>query len=1332
MNGYPGELIAQHVPLMFVAGLDAPAANVPPPPTPAKLATPVPSSRSRERMSIADLPTPSSHSDPFSVLIGRLRAALSPRKSVVWDSEPARRFHVILVDRNVSLPPRKIQLQPAQGAQPPLPARSPLSPLTPTSPLHPDGLIAPIWLRKHIELVPSVFVLFSRLWEGPGPKSPLEPRPEADAGEERQRDTELAMEIAGRKRSTVERGIKLTVVLLASRRALDDPSLDARLSFIRRQGGLDSRAALFVLSPVSSSELNEFVKSLQDALHESAMEYYVAHSKRVRRKRNRHNHGATPVLPHALGSGSGRPLSAQGWAVRYEYKMATFAEFRDEQEVARKHYEDCWTALVEMFGSTAVLPPRTKRWAEAKVLADCICKFYLYRAAPTRALAHFNRHLHRFADLSRGWGIGDETYEFWSWMARQHRIFAELLDHGLHNGLRIPSLAPPPLPHALPHSISASATLTPSTSDSSTTTSALKPTLSPSPSTPLAPGLTNPAVGQGINAALSSGQNPTLALQHPGFYYYIAAGCSQQRLNRFKAVLEAETSDPSPVSATPAFANEKKIDHHSLIVELFTKAYETFKSQQTGQSRLTYYIAYRIAETHYESGKFDLAVKFFERIAKTYRTERWTELLRPALTLWYDCARQLADIELSVKLLLEMLVPGMTSPEERENIGEDLMAILKSTAPTNGTAPITIDLSDHEPLFDISTTFWLHTSPVGQAVPFQIIIQGPKDGALSEVEFASIGVKFSGLERQVTVYHATDGFEGGSNVQRVKLDDISGAGGDRDERVGWLRWGKDGVLVLQGSLANFRAGAVKVESVTFHIREGDWRIELPFSLERKSPDAANAIQVFSWYNGTRFMPLRGSGSSVVSFVPPSHQVELSIEHTGSTYIGEHYPIEISVKNADEKPLHVSLDVLIQPSLDDSQNDITIDDETSSSLIKRVSIGLVPAGEFVSKTLLLFTRGLPGDRILDFSVRSTVLPSRAPTPSTRAPSPLRSPALQAADGLLSPASPTLDNKAFLPSSTEKDKTPAPDLDVDTTETLHTLTVPAMLPFTHTLRTAFERPKLSQPELLDPETFEEEYAEPRNVAVVDVSLGMEGPWDVEVLGIEFELSSGSPHVVLDDTLVGNADLFPLEWTKGDAFATTLRVQTHVDESAYDFVAATEELPLGDVQIKWKRVGAGKSVQAAISRITLPALKEPEDRLVALAHLPSFVTLHTPFPLHLTIENRTRNRTADIILSLETTETLVCAGPRTAHIPALLPGTSADVYLTVVALSPGFVRLPRIRIQDRRDEVPREAPSIAQGWDMRDSSGDLRIVSVRGEDGRIGRASVREDMYLLVKPS
>ena len=127
--------------------------------------------------------------------------------------------------------------------------------------------------------------------------------------------------------------------------------------------------------------------SLQQALHEPALEYYTAHSKRVRRKRNRHSQLTT--YPAAAGGlNVTRPLRPEGWTVRYEYKMACFAEFRGENEVALKydsfhskgsvsdwslrHYQDSYEMLTIMFGSTAILPPRTKRWAEAKVLVDCI------------------------------------------------------------------------------------------------------------------------------------------------------------------------------------------------------------------------------------------------------------------------------------------------------------------------------------------------------------------------------------------------------------------------------------------------------------------------------------------------------------------------------------------------------------------------------------------------------------------------------------------------------------------------------------------------------------------------------------------------------------------------------------------------------------------------------------------------------------------------------------------------------------------------------------------------------------------------------------------------
>lgn len=77
--------------------------------------------------------------------------------------------------------------------------------------------------------------------------------------------------------------------------------------------------------------------------------------------------------------------------------------------------------------------------------------------------------------------------------------------------------------------------------------------------------------------------------------------------------------------------NEKKVQHYAIILEvcgshslmlltdilvlqLYTKAYEIFKRNTPGgstqaQSRLTLWIAYRIAQTYYDSGEFAMAVR---------------------------------------------------------------------------------------------------------------------------------------------------------------------------------------------------------------------------------------------------------------------------------------------------------------------------------------------------------------------------------------------------------------------------------------------------------------------------------------------------------------------------------------------------------------------------------------------------------------------------------------------------------------------------------------------------------------------------------------------------
>lgn len=187
--------------------------------------------------------------------------------------------------------------------------------------------MAPIWIRKHREMVPSVFVLVLRLGEQQhsalaGASTGLNPLDPNYQEEQRSQDVELVREILERKRSTLERGIKLAVVLLCSRRLLDDPALDTRLSLIRRQSGLDSRASLFVISPVPQSEVNNFVLSLRAELFPAALDYYREHGRRVRRKRARQ-------VPKG-------GLSDKGWTVRYDYKMGLFSEMRGEIEVALK------------------------------------------------------------------------------------------------------------------------------------------------------------------------------------------------------------------------------------------------------------------------------------------------------------------------------------------------------------------------------------------------------------------------------------------------------------------------------------------------------------------------------------------------------------------------------------------------------------------------------------------------------------------------------------------------------------------------------------------------------------------------------------------------------------------------------------------------------------------------------------------------------------------------------------------------------------------------------------------------------------------------------------
>ena len=109
-------------------------------------------------------------------------------------------------------------------------------------------------------------------------------------------------------------------------------------------------------------------------------------------------------------------------------------------------------------------------------------------------------------------------------------MFAELLEQGTRTTLKIPSAYPPPAPSA-----------------AAVAAQALE------------------ASQIGLDAMRVLGLNPNQALQHPGFYYYMAARCTERRRERF--LLASEDGEGQQASS-PGFVNEKKVDHLTIVLEV--------------------------------------------------------------------------------------------------------------------------------------------------------------------------------------------------------------------------------------------------------------------------------------------------------------------------------------------------------------------------------------------------------------------------------------------------------------------------------------------------------------------------------------------------------------------------------------------------------------------------------------------------------------------------------------------------------------------------------------------------------------------------------------------
>ncbi|KAJ5131742.1 hypothetical protein N7448_005900 [Penicillium atrosanguineum] len=114
---------------------------------------------------------------------------------------------------------------------------SPISPLTPSSPTFPDGLLTPLWVTKHQELVPAAVINFFPLSLDPNMNS--------------LRDNQLKIELNSLKKEWSESGFKtrfLTVLISEEGDGGYEGEIDDRVAGIRRATNLDQKS-IFVIPP---------------------------------------------------------------------------------------------------------------------------------------------------------------------------------------------------------------------------------------------------------------------------------------------------------------------------------------------------------------------------------------------------------------------------------------------------------------------------------------------------------------------------------------------------------------------------------------------------------------------------------------------------------------------------------------------------------------------------------------------------------------------------------------------------------------------------------------------------------------------------------------------------------------------------------------------------------------------------------------------------------------------------------------------------------------------------------------------------------------------------
>lgn len=748
--------------------------------------------------------------------------------------------------------------------------------------------MTPLWFAKHQSQVPALFLAFFSI----------------SASGTAESDEQIKADINVLRAALTRSGFKprLAAILLSDKSILSVPQLDERLSSIRKATALDSKTGLFFMPPMSSQgEIATFVHSIMVALQPSCLEYYRDLTKHARRKKAKAG-SVTPSIPVGFDI---QPLAPQGWHVRYEVKQGVFAEFRQEMDIAERHYSAAIDDIFHAEGIFETAPDASPRWNEARLLCDAlalrIVRCQLWSAQTTGAVQSWINYKNRMKSLIQRKGKGTETYSWSAWESRWAETMAQLVQRAKLQPFQLPSAK---------------------AEDAEQEPTVVQIYLAPEKSFVAAERLP-----------------PFHSLHHPGYWLNMAAKQFRSRLQKALAIPQADQipSDQSPASQVavrnadydlylvPPPDKEFRLarstdvaenDAHgcNTLLNISQRAVEQFLKRN--QTRLSDSVKLDLARDLINHDRHGDALQLLHPLWEetTWRTEEWHAIFTDLLLAVRTCAEHVQHSELFLTTTYELMSLPASTLSEVTSIQESVKDSNLQLSADHGT--LSLSFKDHERLCPVSLSFAFkgRQTHVGDALDCQLMLTSNIDPPSTALSISSITIRLSN-SRTITLAHSAE-----TSVADTELLTLSST---EDHDAEHLTFRAD--LSFPASRRRiFGFQLLFREAIDIEITEASISFEgqgftINHTFTRDAIHNLDSFYVAKKGGSTEILSMSHKDTTAVTVLPkPPKVILVQTEPQKTFYAGELIRLSITLSNEEAGAVEGKVSVISTSSSDDSQ------------------------------------------------------------------------------------------------------------------------------------------------------------------------------------------------------------------------------------------------------------------------------------------------------------------------------------------------------------------------------------------------------------------------------